>query len=73
MSDAFMEYETIGKIGHDKDVVSDLSVKLYDGIIVNREEILKAFIAETGLRPSECEQVFSQDRLTWYVRKKREE
>ena len=43
--------------------------KIIEGILSNREEILAAFIAETGLLPSECEQVFQGNK--WWVQKRR--
>jgi hypothetical protein len=45
---------------------------LYKRIMQQRESILEAFIAETGLRPSECMQVVKNTltRTEWYVRPK---
>ena len=39
-----------------------------EAIAKQREQILEAFIAETGLLPSECEQVLQGDR--WWVQKR---
>lgn len=41
-----------------------------------REAIIEAFLAETGLMPSECEQVETinaDGTRSWYVRKREEE
>ena len=45
--------------------------KLYRRINENREKIMEAFIAETGLLPSECEMVEQDTR--WWIRKRRPE
>ncbi len=37
-------------------------------IMSKREKILEAFIAETGLKPSECEQVMQGNR--WWVKRR---
>ena len=37
--------------------IKELTEELYHAIMKQREHILEAFIAETGLKPSECEQV----------------
>jgi hypothetical protein len=41
-------------------------------INAEREKILAAFIAETGLHPSECEQVtvHGTNGMRWYIRKR---
>ena len=45
---------------------------LYAEIMKNRERILEAFIAETGLKPSEIEmvQINDYDKIRWYVQKR---
>ncbi len=56
--------------------LSELLAAKRDAIVNNimeqREEILNAFIAETGLKPSECEQVIETDGMLirWYIRKR---
>ena len=50
-----------------------IDFKLYEDIIANREDILRAFIAETGLRPSEVEQVWEPNIMSWSVRKKKDD
>ena len=44
----------------------------YDRVMASREAILEAFMAETGLRPSEIEQVQvnEPDCVRWYVRRR---
>lgn len=39
-----------------------------------REQIIEAFLAETGCSPSECEQVVQHtpDGLCWFVRRREE-
>lgn len=49
---------------------NDLTQALYEQVMRQREAIVTAFIAETGLKPSECEQVQQGDR--WFVRKRQE-
>lgn len=46
--------------------------KVYQAIIEQREGILKAFIAETGLKPSECEQIliYNEQGISCYIRKR---
>jgi hypothetical protein len=48
--------------------------KAVEGILAQRDEILKAFIAKYGLPPEECEQVLYQDPVNgnyhWYIRKR---
>ena len=42
-------------------------------VLAQREAVIEAFIAETGLLPSECEQVeqtHTDGTKTWYVRKR---
>jgi hypothetical protein len=59
-----------------KEAKTELHVEdLCTSIAANREKILKAFIAETGLKPSECEQVFVHrpDGHSWFVRKRAEQ
>jgi hypothetical protein len=49
--------------------------EIWREVLNQREEILKAFIAETGLYPSECEQVEQRNpdgTITWFVRKRKE-
>lgn len=45
-----------------------MATELMTKIMAKKEEILEAFIAETGLKPSECEMV--RDGLKWFVRKR---
>jgi len=45
-----MENEEIGSL-------KDIADKKYELIISQREKFIEAFIAETGLRPSECEMI----------------
>lgn len=56
--------------------------EIMDRIHSQREKILEAFIAETGCKPSECEQVFQNlgegansagPFFRWYVRKKEDD
>ncbi len=58
-----------------KDLVNVTTDKLYKEIMKQRESIVAAFIAETGMKPSECEQVVSSQEkgggITWYVRVRR--
>ena len=51
------------------ELVREKSKELLQNILQQREEILKAFIAETGLLPSECEQVTQGNK--WWVQKKK--
>ena len=59
-------------------ILSDDYTELLEMIYQQREIILRAFIAETGLKPSECEQVWEQHReggrlrSIWYIRKREE-
>lgn len=41
-------------------IADDLANSIYMQIMANRERLLNAFIAETGLRPSECEVVMCE-------------
>ena len=45
-------------------------VKMYNEIHQQREVIVEAFMAETGLKPSECEQVIqtSEKETIWFIR-----
>ena len=45
---------------------------MWNRILEQREQIIEAFIAETGCKPSECEQVMeaTEGGYTWYVRKR---
>lgn len=55
------------------DMVKYKMKRFFYNIMKQREEILKAFIAETGLLPSEVEQVEVQHpdgTISWYVRKR---
>lgn len=45
----------------------------YEAIIQQREFVIKAFIAQTGLKPDEVEQVIqltSEGHWRWYLRKR---
>ena len=59
-----------------KNLDSDISSKIFHEIMKQREKICQAFIAETGLRPSEVEQVIEFGRnghekaVFWSLRKK---
>ncbi len=47
----------------------------YKIIMKKREQIVEAFIAETGLKPSECEMVEKRcldNRIVWYIRKRKQ-
>ena len=57
------------------DILKQVKENLYKIIMEQREEILKAFIAEVGCKPSECEQVieYGVTKVTFTVRKKEEE
>lgn len=59
---------------HEKSVY-DLADKAYRNIISNRCKILEAFIAETGYKPSEIEQVIITDKNTtrYFLRRKKNE
>lgn len=48
------------------------SKNIYTEILKDRQKILEAFIAETGLKPSECEQVVTrtENEIKWYVQKR---
>jgi hypothetical protein len=45
------------------------SDKLIEQIMSQREKILEAFIAETGLLPSQCQQVVQDGK--WWVEKRK--
>ena len=49
--------------------------KIYKKVMLDRENIIRAFIAETGYKPSEIEQVEIREetKITWYLRKKKTE
>ena len=45
----------------------------WEAVMTSREAILEAFIAETGLKPSECEQVSRTEAdgtIVWFVRRR---
>jgi len=46
----------------------------YADIIKQREQIVEAFIAETGLKPSEIVQIVEKDinGIRWYLKRKEE-
>lgn len=52
--------------------VAQESELMYKRVMMQREKILEAFIAETGLRPSECVQVIENTltKTEWYVKPK---
>jgi hypothetical protein len=46
--------------------------RIYRDIMKQREYLIKAFIAETGLRPSECECIYKTNKdgsQSFYIRK----
>lgn len=53
-----------------------IDAKIWDNLITSiyeqREEIIKAFIAQYGFKPDEVEQViqYGRDSIKWFVRKK---
>ena len=46
--------------------------EVYKSIIKQREMILECFIAETGFKPSECEQViiYNEEGISCFIRKR---
>jgi len=62
--------------GSYRDLQKEQSRKVKEILIAitrQRELILKAFIAETGCKPSECEQVEQRHldgSISWYIRKR---
>ncbi|HDY68755.1 hypothetical protein LCGC14_2039520 [marine sediment metagenome] len=56
-------------------VLAEYMKILIERIVKNREKIIEAFIAETGLKPSECEQVIESrvDGTSFYIRKRKKE
>ena len=59
------------KIEFKRDFRKDMA-KLYNSILEEREKIVRGFIAETGLKPSEIETVEqgTPEGFVWYVRPK---
>lgn len=49
--------------------IEDMADEMHASIMRQRSRIIEAFIAETGLLPSECEQVTQGNR--WWIRKRR--
>ncbi len=50
-----------------------MSGEIEIAIAMQREEILKAFIAKYNVEPNECEQIvehYPSGKIRWYVRKK---
>lgn len=50
------------------DLLCAKTSEIVQGVYAQREKILEAFIAETGLIPSECEQVAQGNK--WWVQKR---
>jgi hypothetical protein len=50
------------------DLLCAKTSEMVQGVLEQREEILKAFIAETGLMPSECEQITQGNK--WWIQKR---
>ena len=50
----------------------NLKLQMVTGLMEQREEILKAFIAKYGIEPDDVEQVFEHegDKIIWRVRRK---
>lgn len=61
------------KFDSEYDLLSQQVRLRYRRIIEEREKIIEAFIAETGLKPSEIElvEIRSLDEISWYVRKRK--
>ena len=56
---------------HKRAIRADVQ-KIFDGIMIQRDEILRAFISQYGCKPDEVEQVVKQSgaEITYSVRKK---
>ena len=52
--------------------INRIANELYEKIMNNREKYMEAFIAETGLKPSECEIVEKRNKneIAFYIRKR---